>query len=106
MASNVAGVCGVLTSALLAYPGACAHRVGGSLTFQQELELLQQNFRWDKGAWGALRTWWPWGSWQAKLEGKVGDGNIGGEGMGMGDPLPGPAREGQAGERPCNVDSS
>lgn len=44
---------------------------GGTLTFQQQLELLQQNLRWDKGAWGTLRTWWPWGSWQAKLEGKV-----------------------------------
>lgn len=74
------GVCWVLNlpsrDALLVYLHQNMCPQGGTLTFQQQLELLQQNLRWDKGAWGALRTWWPWGSWQAKLEGKVGMKNI------------------------------
>lgn len=46
--------------------GVCPH--GRTPTFQQQLELLQQHFRWDDGARGALGTGGPRGPWEAKLK--------------------------------------
>lgn len=40
-------------------------------TFQQQLELFQQDLRWGDGARGALRARGPWGTWQAELKEKL-----------------------------------
>ena len=40
-------------------------------TFQQQLELFQQDFRWGDGARGALGAGGPWGTWQAELKEKL-----------------------------------
>lgn len=44
--------------------------MGGTPTFQQLLELLQQYLRWQDRAWGTLRAGGPRGAWQAELKEK------------------------------------